>query len=185
MIFSKVKPVVLVFVLLAAGAAVLTGTVLTVVETKPEVAKPVAEMYFKPGNITGMIVDSSGRALADVDVTARKNRGEVVARTKTDNSGRYILRNLEVGKFTIYVGTLRSSSLRVTRDSRISSLTIVTPASGGGENLSDGTTSRSPFNSSRPSWQNIQLSNTYVTVGGPVGPVDPTDPEPWDENVSP
>ncbi len=184
MLYKKAKPLLIMFVLIAACAAVLTGTVLTV-DKKPVAAKAVTEMFFKPGSITGVIMDSSGHCLVDVDVSARNSQGKIVARTATDKIGRYTLRNIEKGKYTIYVGNMRSCTLRVTQESKISSLTIVTPASGGGMNLNNDATSRTPSNSSRSDWQSIQLSNSYVSVGGPTGPVDPTDPEPWDENVSP
>jgi len=183
MTYHKAKYMVLVFILMAACAAVVTGTVLTA-DTKPVVAKPVAEMLFKPGDITGVIFDSAGRSVAEVDVTAKNSQGEVIARTKTDKSGRYTLKNVERGKYTIYVGSLKSSALRVTQDSKFSSLTIVTPSSSGSANRSGDPSGRSPSNS-RFSWNSIQLSSGYVTVGGPVGPQDPIDPEPWDENVSP
>lgn len=183
MTHRKVKNMVIVFVLVAACAAVLTGTVLTV-ETKPIAAKRVSEMLFKPGDITGVIMDSSGKGLAHVDVTARNVRDDIVRTTKTDNKGAYTLPKMEKGKYTIHVDGMKASTLRVTDTSTYSSLTILTPGSGRGSNQNSGTTSRDP-NNSRFTWNSIQLPNSYVSVGGPVGPQDPTDPEPWDENVSP
>ncbi|MCY2954473.1 MAG: carboxypeptidase regulatory-like domain-containing protein [Planctomycetota bacterium] len=66
-------------------------------------AATVALVVGAAGQITGVVRDSAGQSLSDTLVTARDAAGHDVS-TTTDDTGRYSIRNLPLGSYTVLLG---------------------------------------------------------------------------------
>lgn len=117
----------LVVALLALSLFMTTADVLA--QEKAPAAKGVASQKVKPGDLKGVLTNSKGKPLSQVQLTVTDAQGNVVSKAVTDKNGKYALKGLGEGKFTLYVEETKTTALEVTPSAKISSLRIVMPGS--------------------------------------------------------
>jgi A-macroglobulin TED domain/Alpha-2-macroglobulin family/Carboxypeptidase regulatory-like domain/MG2 domain/A-macroglobulin receptor binding domain/Macroglobulin domain MG3/Alpha-2-macroglobulin bait region domain len=72
-------------------------------DSSPQAASPVTTFSSGTGAIAGTVTDPNGAVVANARVTARRRYSELSFTAATDDSGRYLLRNLPVGLYDVSV----------------------------------------------------------------------------------
>jgi len=130
--------------------------------------KPQAPMTVKTGSISGTVFNAMGGRLAGVAVTVKDGKGKVVAEARTSAEGKYVLKGVGEGKYSVYLSGVKTANIKATRSARISSLKIVTP-SGALKPAAKaaGTATRGGGGANRTNvrFHFIQLPTSYVIIG--------------------
>ena len=76
--------------------------------------------------LSGVVADSTGKALADVQLRLMRH-DKLVVETRTDKAGKYVFKDLTAGKYSLLVGAERALELEAAPTGKISALQIVVP----------------------------------------------------------
>lgn len=111
-----------------AGAAAIValfmlGAVVSYGATKPEM------LTVKPGTLSGVVMDSTGKALANVALQVEQG-GKVISETRSGEKGKYTLAGIPAGKLDLLVGGHVPMHLLAAADSEVTQLQIVVPQRG-------------------------------------------------------
>jgi hypothetical protein len=96
------------------GGAVSHGAV------KPE------GLTVKPGTLSGVVKDATGKILANVSLQIRQE-GKVVSEAKSDENGKYVLNGVPAGKLDLLVGGHMPMQLLAASNAEVTQLQIVVP----------------------------------------------------------
>jgi hypothetical protein len=86
--------------------------------TKPEM------LSVKSGTLSGLVMDSTGKVLANVPLQI-KQEGKVVSETKSGEDGKYALAAIPAGKLDLFVGGHVPMHLMAAADAEVTQLQIV------------------------------------------------------------
>ena len=108
-----------------AGAAVVVA--LFILGGAVAHAAPKPEMLtVKPGTLSGVVTDSTGKVLADIALQI-KQESKVVSEAKSDEKGKYSLTGVPAGKLDLLVGGHVPMHLVAASDAEVTQLQIVVP----------------------------------------------------------
>jgi len=116
--------------------------------------KDLAVQKVKPGNLTGVVQDASGKKLANAKVQVLNSKGDVVCETTSNKHGLYRIEKLPEGEYTLQVGKTSIAKLSVSKDAAISSFMVVMPAT--------------PIAPGMLNWSLIAAGGAVIAVGVPV-----------------
>jgi hypothetical protein len=84
----------------------------------------------KPGNLSGIIMDSSGKKLEGEQIQVVDKKGKVVASALSKEYGIYRIKNVPEGEYFLQVGDRSVIQLQVVPDAPVSTLKIILPVEG-------------------------------------------------------
>jgi len=116
--------------------------------------KDLAVQKVKPGNLTGVVQDASGKKLANTKVEVLNAKGDIVCETTSNKHGLYRIEKLPEGEYTLKVGKTSIAKLSVSKDAVVSSFMVVMP--------------KTPIVHGMLNWSLIAAGGAVVAIGVPV-----------------
>ena len=90
-------------------------------------ASKVKTQKVKPGTLSGVVHDGTGKKMADAKIRILDGEGNLAGEGATNKYGLYQIRNLPEGEFTLQVNGTDVAHLVVTPDSTVTSVMVFMP----------------------------------------------------------
>jgi len=93
------------------------------------VDKPIKAFKFEPGNLKGVVKDSAGKPVENLDLALLDEEGNVVQRAVTNGKGEYLFKGVGKGNYTLKVAGKTTFALQASEGAGSQALQILVPMS--------------------------------------------------------
>ncbi len=91
--------------------------------------KPIKAFKFEPGNLKGVVKDSSGKPVQNLQMSILDEKGNVVQKAVTDGKGEYLFKGIGKGNYTLKVAGKTTFALQASEGVGSQALQILVPVS--------------------------------------------------------